>query len=123
MLVAFCCVPVVFQRFYVLSRSGGSIVRLAKIKCSLVLYVLCNKYVNEINGVLCYLQVHVIGAKEAIPLLSLRLSKWAMRFGTPFILNKEVTIALYVMSVILVLVSSLVLYLYGYGRSAQSKFC
>lgn len=46
----------------------------------------------------------------------MRLSKWTSRFGTPFILNREVTLALYVMSVVLILVSSLVLYLYGYGR-------
>lgn len=58
-------------------------------------------------GVSVLYKVQVVGAAEALPLL---------RIPQPFLLNAYVTLALFVLSSMLVLASSLVLYLYGYGR-------
>ncbi|XP_049962031.1 protein tincar, partial [Schistocerca serialis cubense] len=59
-------------------------------------------------GVCVLYKVQVVGAAEALPILGSNES--------PFLLNPLVTLALYVLSSVLVLASSLVLYLYGYGR-------
>ncbi|XP_068085891.1 protein tincar [Anabrus simplex] len=65
---------------------------------------------------LCVLyKVQVLGAKEALPMLHCRMNQNA-EGGSPFLLNTHVTLALFVLSNVLVLASSLVLYLYGYGR-------
>ncbi|KAL0269560.1 UNVERIFIED_CONTAM: hypothetical protein PYX00_007252 [Menopon gallinae] len=56
-------------------------------------------------------KVQVVGAFEALPLL-----KKAHSIGSPFLLDNYVTLGLFVLSSLLVLSTSLVLYLYGYGR-------
>jgi len=58
-------------------------------------------------GVSVLYKVQVVGAAKSLPLL---------RTPQPFLLNAHVTLALFVLSNVLVLASSLVLYLYGYGR-------
>jgi hypothetical protein len=58
-------------------------------------------------GISVLYKVQMVGAAESLPLL---------RTTQPFLLNAHVTLALFVLSSILVLASSLVLYLYGYGR-------
>ncbi|PSN54783.1 hypothetical protein C0J52_02015 [Blattella germanica] len=57
-------------------------------------------------GICVLYRVQVLGAAEALPLPPQQ----------PFLLNAHVSLALFVLSSGLVLASSLVLYLYGYGR-------
>lgn len=67
------------------------------------------------GGMSVLYKVQVIGADKTLPLL--RHIKLNMLGGeSPFLLNPLVTVALYILSEILVLSSSLVLYLYGYGK-------
>ncbi|KAK7869725.1 hypothetical protein R5R35_011794 [Gryllus longicercus] len=66
-------------------------------------------------GMCVLYKVQVLGAKEALPMLHLRTSH-NVDEGSPFILNTHVTLALFILSNVLILASSLVLYLYGYGR-------
>ena len=58
------------------------------------------------SGICVLYRVQVIGAAEALPIMPQQ----------PFILNAHVSLALFILSSGLVLASSLVLYLYGYGR-------
>ncbi|XP_069698500.1 protein tincar-like isoform X2 [Periplaneta americana] len=60
-------------------------------------------------GVCVLYKVQVVGAADALPPLPHHTQE-------PFLLNSHVTLALFVMSNMLILASSLVLYLYGYGR-------
>ncbi|XP_063223104.1 protein tincar [Bacillus rossius redtenbacheri] len=60
-------------------------------------------------GMCVLYKVQVYGPAEALPLLPRRAE-------SPLLLNTQVSLALYVLSSVLVLASSLVLYLYGYGR-------
>lgn len=62
-------------------------------------------------GMCVLYKVEVIGAQEALPILPIPRNS-----DSPFLLNPLVTLALFVLSNVLVLASSLVLYLYGYGR-------
>lgn len=71
-------------------------------------------YINKTIS-LCF-QIHVLGPTEVLPHIQHRLGKLQSKFGTPFVLDRYVTLALFLMTVLLVLSSSLVLYLYGYGR-------
>uniref|UniRef100_A0A1B6EGG5 Protein tincar n=1 Tax=Clastoptera arizonana TaxID=38151 RepID=A0A1B6EGG5_9HEMI len=66
-------------------------------------------------GVCVLYKIHVIGPAEALSTLH---SKIGLSFGIPqnFLLNRNVTLALFILSSVLVFNSSLVLYLYGYGR-------
>ncbi|XP_046689315.1 protein tincar isoform X3 [Homalodisca vitripennis] len=77
-----------------------------------------------INGAQCLLmyagvsvlyKVHVIGPSEALPLLHQRVGL-SPSMPQHFLLNREITLALFIFSSLLVIKSSLVLYLYGYGR-------
>ncbi|KAJ8978441.1 hypothetical protein NQ317_017644 [Molorchus minor] len=58
-------------------------------------------------------KVHVFGAWKALPLLK---PNRVYNFGnpTPFLLNSQVTFAMYILSTLLVLASSIVLYFYGH---------
>lgn len=66
-------------------------------------------------GMCVLFKVQVLGAKEALPMLHLRTNHDSDD-GSPFLLNTHVTLALFILSNVLILSSSLVLYLYGYGR-------
>lgn len=61
-------------------------------------------------------KVQVYGVDKALPLLRHRAGVNFFGGESPFLLNPHVTLALFVLSGLLVLSSSLVLYLYGYGR-------
>ncbi|RZF42831.1 hypothetical protein LSTR_LSTR003655, partial [Laodelphax striatellus] len=66
-------------------------------------------------GVCVIYKVHVIGPTEALPLLQHRST---LSLGIPqhFLLNAHITLGLFLLSTLLVTLSSMVLYLYGYGR-------
>ncbi|XP_054258919.1 protein tincar [Macrosteles quadrilineatus] len=77
-----------------------------------------------INGAQCILmyagisvlyKVHVVGPSEALPLLHQRVGL-SPSMPQHFLLNRDVTLALFIFSTLLVIKSSLVLYLYGYSR-------
>lgn len=66
-------------------------------------------------------KVQMIGPAKALPLLRHHSDKGISMFinsstNSPFLLNPQVTLSLFLLSGFLVLGSSLVLYLYGYGR-------
>lgn len=61
-------------------------------------------------------QVHVIGIWKALPLLKHNARVYNFGSPTPFLLNSQVTFALYILSTLLVLASSIVLYFYGHTR-------
>lgn len=60
------------------------------------------------------IQVQVIGPWKSLPLLKHQVRETIN--SDVFLLNPQVTIALYILSCLLVLASSLVLYLYGHTR-------
>uniref|UniRef100_A0A8D8R8K1 Protein tincar n=1 Tax=Cacopsylla melanoneura TaxID=428564 RepID=A0A8D8R8K1_9HEMI len=82
------------------------------------LQLLVNGYHTLLSytGISILYKIHVLGPTEVLPHLQHRLGKFQSKFGTPFVLDRYVTLALFLMTVFLVLSSSLVLYLYGYGR-------
>lgn len=62
-------------------------------------------------------KVQVIGPWKTLPLLKHQPGGFSPNGGmSPFLLNPQVTLALYLLSILLVLSSSLVLYLYGHTR-------
>lgn len=70
-----------------------------------------NKFLN------IFLQVQIIGAWKALPLLKHQPGGLSTLGGSsPFLLNPQVTLVLYILSCLLILASSLVLYLYGHTR-------
>lgn len=77
----------------------------------IVLKYLCNGNSSFVWGLLFIFQVQVVGIDQAVPLLRRHVSS-----DPPFLLNANVSLGLFVLSQILVIASSLVLYLYGYGR-------
>lgn len=69
--------------------------------------------------VLKYFQVHVAGVWKSLPLLKHISHTNIYSFSdenSPFLLNSQVTFALYILSTLLVLSSSIVLYFYGHTR-------
>jgi hypothetical protein len=63
------------------------------------------------------LQVQIVGGWKSLPLLKHEPSTlFTFSKMSPFLLNPQVTLALYMMSTLLILSSSLVLYLYGHTR-------
>ncbi|KAK6639249.1 hypothetical protein RUM43_007520 [Polyplax serrata] len=62
-------------------------------------------------GVSVLYKVQVAGVHDALPIL-----KKSTTLGTPFLLDAYFTLGLFLLSSVLVLSTSLVLYLYGYGR-------
>ncbi|KAI5740846.1 hypothetical protein M8J76_007861 [Diaphorina citri] len=82
------------------------------------LQLLVNGYHTLLSytGISILYKIHVLGPAEVLPHLQHRLGRLQSKFGTPFVLDRYVTLALFLMTVLLVLSSSLVLYLYGYGR-------
>lgn len=66
------------------------------------------------NDVVDLFQVQIVGATKALPLL--RHQQGVASGASPFLLNPQVSLALYLLSTLLVLASSLVLYLYGHTR-------
>ncbi|CAG9830011.1 unnamed protein product [Diabrotica balteata] len=61
-------------------------------------------------------KVHVVGVWKALPLLKHNAKVYSFGSPTPFLLNSQVTFALYTLSTLLVLASSIVLYFYGHTR-------
>ncbi|CAH1156014.1 unnamed protein product [Phaedon cochleariae] len=61
-------------------------------------------------------KVHVVGVWKALPLLKHNSRVYNFGSPTPFLLNSEVTFSLYILSTLLVLTSSIVLYFYGHTR-------
>nr|CAH7721515.1 unnamed protein product [Callosobruchus chinensis] len=61
-------------------------------------------------------KVHVLGPAKALPLLSHNVRIYSFAGDSPFLLNPEVTFAMYILSTLLVLASSIVLYFYGHTR-------
>ncbi|CAH1115016.1 unnamed protein product [Psylliodes chrysocephalus] len=61
-------------------------------------------------------KVHVVGVWKALPLLKHNAKVYNFGNPTPFLLNSQVTFALYILSTLLVLASSIVLYFYGHTR-------
>ncbi|XP_017778054.1 PREDICTED: protein tincar-like isoform X2 [Nicrophorus vespilloides] len=62
-------------------------------------------------------KVQIFGAWKALPLLKHQPGGLSPLGGiTPFLLNPQVTLALYILSLLLIFSSSLVLYLYGHTR-------
>ncbi|XP_023017809.1 transmembrane protein tincar isoform X2 [Leptinotarsa decemlineata] len=61
-------------------------------------------------------KVHVVGVWKALPLLKHNSRVYNFGSPTPFLLNSEVTFAMYVLSTLLVLASSIVMYFYGHTR-------
>nr|XP_018896638.1 PREDICTED: protein tincar-like isoform X2 [Bemisia tabaci] len=81
-------------------------------------------FVNGFQSILLYTgvsilyKIHVLGPSEMVSLVRHIAGRAGLgsRLKSPFILNTHVTLALFAMSTILLLFSSHVLYLYGYGR-------
>ncbi|XP_057652628.1 protein tincar isoform X2 [Diorhabda carinulata] len=61
-------------------------------------------------------KVHVVGVWKVLPLLKHNAKVYNFGNPTPFLLNSQVTFALYTLSTLLVLASSIVLYFYGHTR-------
>ncbi|XP_018563624.1 protein tincar isoform X2 [Anoplophora glabripennis] len=61
-------------------------------------------------------KVHVVGVWKALPLLKHNSRVYNFGNPTPFLLNSQVTFAMYILSTLLVLASSIVLYFYGHTR-------
>ncbi|XP_065155259.1 protein tincar-like isoform X2 [Atheta coriaria] len=63
-------------------------------------------------------KVQIVGPWKALPLMKHHLGGVTSPLGgiSPFLLNPQVTLALYILSLLLILASSLVLYLYGHTR-------
>ncbi|KAJ8972556.1 hypothetical protein NQ314_000143, partial [Rhamnusium bicolor] len=59
-------------------------------------------------------KVHVLGVWKALPLLKHNSRVYNFGNPTPFLLNSQVTFAMYILSTLLVLASSIVLYFYGH---------
>lgn len=60
--------------------------------------------------------MHVVGVWKALPLLKHNSRVYNFGNPTPFLLNSQVTFAMYILSTLLVLASSIVLYFYGHTR-------
>lgn len=70
--------------------------------------------------------MHVAGVWKSLPLLKhITHSSKMYSFSdenSPFLLNSQVTFALYILSTLLVLSSSIVLYFYGHTRYEEGDF-
>lgn len=78
--------------------------------------------INSVHTLLAYsgmsilYKVQVSGVWKSLPLLKHSTNYLHMTRRTPFLLNSQVTLGLYLLSTLLVIASSLILYLYGHTK-------